>query len=309
MGFLHLLIVLVNWLRSLQLQNSATVLEVINLLNIGLSSYRVRDRIPSNIPDHNQFIEGKHLRSQEYMNQINKWTEENLMELNEKKTKSMVFNFSRKHKFTTDILLKGQRIEIVEKAKLLGLILTSDLKWNENTDYLVKDANKRMVMLRAASKFTSDKFILKQIYYSRIRCKLEQSAAVWSSSLTQKNMNDLERVQKSAIRIIIGKPYESYTQALQKLDMMKLSERRNLICLKFAKNSLKLQNFRKLFPMHKNSHNMATRQHEQYQVIRSYGKRYGVSAIPSMQKLLNRDHRKQKEALKNLLSPTNYALY
>ena len=78
--------------------------------------------------------------------------------------------------------------------------------------WYLKDANKRMVMLRAASKFTSDKNILKQIYYSRVRCKLEQSAAVWSSSLTQENINDLERVQKSAVRIIIGKPYESYTE-------------------------------------------------------------------------------------------------
>ena len=133
--------------------DDATVLEVINLLNIGLSSYRVWDRIPSNIPDHNQIIQGKHLKSQEYLNQINKWTEKNLMELNEKKTKSMIFNFSKKHKFTTDLMLKNQRIEVVEQAKLLGLILTSDLKWNENTNYLVKDANRRMVMLRAASKF------------------------------------------------------------------------------------------------------------------------------------------------------------
>ena len=73
-------------------------------------------------------------------------------------------------KFTTDIMLKNQKIEVVEQAKLLGLILTSDLKWNENTNYLVKDANRRMVMLRAASKFRNDKFVLKQIYYTRIRC-------------------------------------------------------------------------------------------------------------------------------------------
>ena len=33
------------------------------------------------------------------------------------------------------------------------------------------------------------------------------------------------------------------------------------------------------------------------------------SAIPSMQKLLNKEHQKQKRALKSLLSPTNYALY
>ena len=242
------------------------------------------------------------------MNLINKWTEENLMALNEKKTKSIIFNFSKKHKFTTDLLLKNQRIEIVEQAKLLGLILTSDLKWNENTNYLIKDANKRMVMLRAASKFTSDKAVLKQIYYSRVRCKLEQSAAVWSSSLTQKNIKDLERVQKSAVRIIIGKSYESYTETLKELDMKRLSERRDLICLKFAKTSLRLDNFKKLFPMQKNIHDMETRQNERYHVVRSYGKRYAVSAIPSMQKLLNKEHKKQKVALKSLLSPTNYAL-
>ena len=161
-------------------------------------------------------------------------------------------------------------------------------------------------MLRAAS--TSDKFVLKQIYYTRIRCKLEQSAAVWSSSLTQRNANDLERVQKSAVRIIIGKPYESYTKALEELDMNRLSERRELICLKFAKNCLRIQNFTKLFPRHSNMHDMQTRQHEKYQVIRSFGKRYAISAIPSMQKLLNKEYKKQKEALKKLLSPTNYAL-
>ena len=95
------------------------------------------------------------------------------MELNAKKTKSMVFNFTKRYQFTTDILLKNEKIEIVEQAKLLGLILTSDLKWDESTNYLVKDANRRMIMLRAASKFTKDKQVLKQIYLSRIRCKLD----------------------------------------------------------------------------------------------------------------------------------------
>ena len=146
------------------------------------------------------------------------------------------------------------------------------------------------------------------LYYSRVRCKLEQSAAVWSSSLTQNNIKDLERVKKSAVRIINGKSYESYTETLKELDMKRLSERRDLICLKFAKTSLRLDNFNKLFPMQKNIHDMETRQHERYHVVRSYGKRNTVSAIPSMQRLLNKEHKKQKEALKTLLSPTNYAM-
>ena len=57
------------------------------------------------------------------MNQINKWTEENLMLLNEKKTKSIIFNFSKKHTFTTDMMLKNQRIEIVSANGLGNLRL------------------------------------------------------------------------------------------------------------------------------------------------------------------------------------------
>ena len=136
---------------------------------------------------------------------------------------------------------------------------------------------------------------------------MEQSAAVWSSSLTLKNINDLERVQKSAVRIIYGKPYESYSATLRDLNIMRLSERRDLICLKFAKNSLRLDNFKQLFPKKSNKHEMDTRQHELYHVSRCYGKRFGISAIPSMQRLLNKEYKKQQEALKSLMSPTNYA--
>ena len=287
------------------------MLEVINLLNIGLSSYRVKDTVPFHIPAHNQFIDSNNLKSQEYLNKISEWTDQNLMALNVKKTKSMVFNFSRNCQFTTDILLNNERIEMVEQAKLLGTILTRDLKWDENTNYLVKDANKRMIMLRAAAKFTSDKQVLKQIYYSRIRCKLEQSAAVWSSSLTQKNMEDLERVQKAAVRLINGKPYESYSETLKQLGIMRLSERRTVICLNFAKSCLRLENFKKLFPMHSSKHDMKTRHEERYLVSRSNGKRHESSAIPKMIKLLNKEYKEQKQSLKKLsksvLSPTNFA--
>ena len=116
------------------------------------------------------------------------------------------------------------------------------------------------------------KHVLKQIYYSRIRCKLEQSAAVWSSSLTKKNSDDLERVQKSAIRIILGKPYESYSQTLKELVIMRLSERREIICLKFAKNSLRLDNFKRLFPEHVKLHDMKTRKKKKCEVSKCYGK-------------------------------------
>ena len=203
--------------------------------------------------------------------------------------------------------MKNQKLEIIKETKLLGLIITSDLRWDKNVDYLVKDANKRMLMLHAASKFTNDKHVLKQIYFSRIRCKLDQSSVVWNSSLTQKNVRDLERVQKAAVRIICGKNYESYSGTLSELGMVTLAERRAKLCLKFAKKSLKIENFGHLFPKNNKRHDMKTRKSDFIKICNSYGQRYYKSAIPSMQRMLNRDIKDQKESLKKLtkVSVTN----
>ena len=84
--------------------------------------------------------------------------------------------------------MQDQKLEIINETKLLGLIVTSDLRWDKNVDYLVKDANKRMLMLHAASKFTNDKHVLKQIYFSRIRCKLDQSAIKVQSLKKARNL-------------------------------------------------------------------------------------------------------------------------
>ena len=115
----------------------------------------------------------------------------------------MAFNFSKDKKFSTDVKLRNEIIETVSETKLLGTIITNDLKWNRNTENIVKETNKRMRLLNKASKFTNNIKDLKQIYMLQIRSKLDQSAVVLHSSLTQKNRADLERIQKSAVKCIL----------------------------------------------------------------------------------------------------------
>ena len=67
----------------------------------------------------------------------------------------MIFDFTEKYKFTTHLKLNTETLEVVNKAKLLGVIITDDLKWDENTEYLVKKANSRMELLRKVASFTS----------------------------------------------------------------------------------------------------------------------------------------------------------
>ena len=187
-----------------------TLLQFIKLLDVGPASHNFKTQVPSNIPQHNQIIRSEHLKTTKYVKEINDWTEKNLMKLNEKKTHQIIFNFNRDKQFTTEVRLKGKPLEIVEEVKLLGVIITNDLRWDKNTSYLVKKANKKMRMLHIASKFTRNREHLKQIYKTFIRSNLEFSSNVWHSSLTKENRQDLERVQKAALRVTLRGDYLNY---------------------------------------------------------------------------------------------------
>ena len=148
------------------------------------------------------------------------------MLLNPKKTKNMIFNFTHNNQFTTRIKLKNEDLEVLKETKLLGVHITEDLKWNRNTEELVKSANKRMRLLHAASKYTSKISDLRTIYKMFIRSILEYSAVLWHSSLTEKNTSDIERIQKTAVKIILNDRDMSYEEGLKRLHLDKLKKRR-----------------------------------------------------------------------------------
>ena len=87
------------------------------------------------------------------------------------------------------------------------------------------------------------------IWFIYTKSILEYSAVVWHSSLSQNNISDIERVQKSVLKIILKERYKDYESALKDLNLESLSKRREMLCLKFAKKSLKLQNFKNMFPL------------------------------------------------------------
>ena len=84
----------------------------------------------------------------------------------------------------------------------------------------------------------SDEDIL-DVYCKQIRSILEFAVPVWNSSITGENISDIERVQKTALHIILGDRYVSYSNALRLSGLDKLSNRRRKFCLSFAKKSLK----------------------------------------------------------------------
>ena len=96
-----------------------------------------------------------------------------------------------------------------------------------------------MQLLRKVASFGTNEDELKDIYLLFIRSVLEQSATVWHSTLTEDNKNDLERVQKTALKIILGGEYQNYQKALDRLDILNLSDMFEFCQKKFEKSKNK----------------------------------------------------------------------
>ena len=264
-----------------------TILETVNLLTVGLSSFNLKSQVPNDIPDHGQFILSENLQSQRHLNEINEWTVNQKMQINGKKSKAMIYNFSKNHQFTTRLSLDNEVLGIVESTKLLGTIIQNDLKWDQNTAHIVKKANARLVLLRKLATFSLPVEDLKIIYILYIRSLLEQSAIVWHSSLTIENSEDLERVQKNAMYIIMKDRYTGYENALKSLGLQTLSDRRRELCLRFALKCVKDGKNSDIFPRNPRNHKMKTRNQEKYKIQFANTGRLKKSPIIYMQHLLN----------------------
>ena len=144
-----------------------------------------------------------------------------MMKLNEKKTTNMILNFSKDHQFTTEIELKNEKIETLNQTKFLGVIITNNLKWHENTKNIVKNANRKMALLHRFPKFTKNKSHLMHLFKTQVGGCLEYCSTVWK---------------------------------FMKLDSLK--QRREKMALKFAKKSLKQDCYSRLFPVNTSKHMM-----------------------------------------------------
>ena len=112
------------------------------------------------------------------------------------------------------------------------------------------------------------------------------------------NKKDIERIQKVAFKIILKGNCRTYQHALNILQLETLEERREKLSLKFALKCLKCSHTEIFFEHKKKHHEMKLRHSEQFEVTHVKTQRYTNSAVPYMQKLLNK-HYQQKEELES----------
>ena len=120
-----------------------------------------------------------------------KYAEDHKMKINFRKTNLMIFNPCSSIDFLPEFSIEGNDLAVVEKMRLLGLIITPNLKWVSNTQNVVLKANKRMWILRTLKKLGAPDSNLLDVYVKHIRCILEYAVPVWQGSITVAEKQDL----------------------------------------------------------------------------------------------------------------------
>ena len=225
------------------------------------------------------------------IHEVKNYADTNNMKINVPKTKLMVFNPCTSRDFLPLFEVENTDIKLVEETKLLGVVISSNLSWKANTEYIVKRCNSKIWVVRRLKKLGADDEDLLEVYFKQIRSIIEFGAPVWNSSLTGEDISQLERIQKTVLHIILGEKYNSYISALRASGLQKLSERRRKICLGFAKKALKHDKFSKWFVP--NTKSTGTRQ-DQYKfcnIVRRTD-RFLNSPLPYLTNLLNNHYSK-----------------
>ena len=147
----------------------------------------------------------------------------------------MIFNMSRKYDFPPEYAFSnGENLNCIEETKLLGIILSTSLRWDANTASICSKAMSKMWLLRRMKLMKLEPELIFQYYCSEVRPLVEQGVAVCNAGLTKAQRNDIERIQKIALRIILGDKYISYDNACSIFGVENHSERRLRLCTNFA---------------------------------------------------------------------------
>ena len=87
------------------------------------------------------------------LNSLVTYSQDNQMRINQDKCKVMIFNSSRKYDCTPKLTLsdmepENNHLEVVDSFKLLGVMIRSDMRWCDNTNYICQKGYKRLWVLR-----------------------------------------------------------------------------------------------------------------------------------------------------------------
>ena len=121
-------------------------------------------------------------------------------QLNESKCKELRISFTESENPLEPITINNTNIEVVPSAKLLGVMISNDLKWNAHVEMICKKVAARLYFLRQLKRAKVPTNDLLSFYTTCIRPVAEYACPVFHTALLQYLSDRLERLQKRALR-------------------------------------------------------------------------------------------------------------
>ena len=205
----------------------------------------------------------------------------------------MLFNPCSSVDFMPNFVMDGIELQLMSETRLLGIQISSNLKWKSNTVNMITKANRRLWIVRRLKSLGAEHDSLVDVYIKQVRSILEFGAPAWEGGITVREKEDIERVQRNACRIILGRTYISYEKALKYLNLEPLEARRTRLCLNFALKAESNPKFCSWFKESTKTYNTRSKQ-QKYKQIQANHARYSNSPIAYLTKLLNSHYSKSK---------------
>ena len=154
------------------------------------------------------------------------WSNNNKFQLNSGKCKEIRINFTKDLCRDEPVKVNDKHFEVVTSAKILGMTITDDLKWNVHVANILLKASKRLYLLKQLKRANVDTNSLNKFYCACIRSVLEYACQAFHSGLPNYLSKEIEQIQKRALRIIY--PYVDYREALEMGNLERLNRREKL---------------------------------------------------------------------------------
>ena len=120
--------------------------------------------------------------------------------------------------------LNGVELDFTESEKDLGVVVTTDLNWEENILALCRKASSRLGLMKRTLRFIKDRKQKRAFYLALVRSIFEHCSIIWrptTVAMTEK----VESIQRKAVKWILGEQDHHYNELeylsrLRDLDLM-----------------------------------------------------------------------------------------
>ena len=167
------------------------------------------------------------LKLQQDLNQIHNWSQVSLMQYHPEKTSAMRITINRRELPPPEYYMNGKLLAVLEEEKDLGVIIDSNLTFDQHISAKINKRNSTMGLIRRTMEYM-DEENFRLLYTALVRPHLEYANGVWSPYLKKKQQHTTatENAQRRATRLVPGLSKLSYKERLRRLRLPTLSYRR-----------------------------------------------------------------------------------